>query len=201
MKIKYILNTKPDSNDINISELSDELTLKQALVELRRQYGFDDNYHGLILNIKDYVWGKYSFKSLIDENDSSYYYGLTLKQLEDEFEISSRVADMHFVQGIGGAVGEYRGIKFFFGSDEKQRHGNGHGHIHCQYGDIVYRIDIVDLVVMDKKAFKNPKLNKIAMDLVKLNQKALIEYWDNLINKGIHSNFNMIYKLEGDFNE
>lgn len=196
MHIKYILNSKTDSNDIHISELSDELTLAQALVELRRQHGFNDNYHGFIPNIKDYVWGKYSFKDLLDENDSSLYLNLTLRQLEDEFEISSRVADIHFKQGIGGAAGEYRGIKFFFGSDEKQRHGKGHGHIHCQYGDITYRIDLEDLVVIDKVTFKNPKMNKIAMDLVRLNQEGLKEYWNNLINKGIHPNFKMVYEIE-----
>ncbi len=175
MKIKYILNSKPDSTDIHISELPDELTLIQALVELRKQYSFDNNYHGLILNINEYVWGKYLFKGLIDENDSSFYLNLPLKQLEDEFEISSRVADIHFKQGIGGAAGEYRGIKFFFGSDEKQRHGKGHGHIHCQYGGITYRIDLENLTVIDKVTFKNPKMNKIAMDIVKLNQKGLKE--------------------------
>ena len=196
MKIKYILNSNPNSKDIHICEFPDGLTLMQALVELRKQYGFDNNYHGLILHIKDYVWGKYSFKDLIDENDDSEYYNLTLKQLEDEFEISTRIADIHFVQGIGGVVGKYKGIRFFFGSDEKQRHGKGHGHIHCQYGNITYRIDIEDLIVMDEVMFKNPKLNKIAMDLVTLNQKGLIEYWNNLINKGIHSNFKMVYKRE-----
>ena len=113
-----------------------------------------------------------------------------LRDLEDQFKLSHHVLEVLVGGGIGGGVGDYHGIHFFFHTNEKDRHNKPH--IHCKYSGEELRIDLNRLTIMDKE-FKNNRINKLAIECVRKNQDSLIKYWNEVVIKGEKVKFKMIF--------
>lgn len=198
MLIKYRLFAKTSTGRIDGEVFEDDFEcsflLKDMYAKIKNTHNIDPLLTGHIKDIKKLLWSEYNFINFNDCNNESLYYDLSLKQLNDEFNISNRIIDIYYIGGLGGMVGSLNGILFFFHTNEKDIHHKPH--IHCKYNEIEYRIDLNTLKCLDKKTFKNPKLNKLAVEAVTINQSGLLKYWDDVIEKGKSSNFKMIYKID-----
>lgn len=175
----------------NISKKFDEkMHLSTLINELKKIHNIPDFYDGVIMDLPEIVWKKYKFEGLTDEYDYFHYIDLSLIQLDSEFNFfNNKIIIKYDTGGIGSIMCRYNGVRIFFHTSEKDVHNIPH--IHCKYNGIEYRINLNTLEPIDKKLFKNPKLNKKVMKLIEKNQVELIQYWDDVIVNGIQSNFKM----------
>lgn len=165
------------------------LTLKQVLVEIYHEYGEDEeekksvglSEHQILIYDPNLFDISYSFKDLDFEPDVYEYENYKLKDLEKQFSISKKNFILYIDPGIGGDVGRCRGIHFFFHTNEKDIHYKPH--IHCKCGGEEFRIDLLNLKLLDKP-FKNKKRTKLAIDLVRINQSEFIKYWNEVVVNG-----------------
>ena len=172
------------------------ITLKKALKvlyneleidSLKRQKLLSKNANFFIIN-NDFFSLEFGFTMFEPEDfDASNCF---LSDLENQFNISHHVLEVLVGGGIGGGVGDYHGIHFFFHTNEKDLHHNPH--IHCKYSGEEIRIDLNKLMIMDK-CFKNNRINKLALICVKKNQEQLIRYWNDVVIKGEKIKFKMIF--------
>lgn len=165
-----------------------DVSFRDALKVIYQKYSLDENKDNYLEKDILHIYNRthnlfdleYDFKDLIIEEDKVCYGDVELKKLENQFSISKHVIDLMLDPGIGGSVGEYRGIHFYFHTDEKDIHHKPH--IHCKCSGEEMRIDLINLSIIDRP-FKNNKRNKIALDCIKENQQELIKYWNrNVIN-------------------
>lgn len=130
----------------------------------------------------------YHFVGLTPEPEVFDYYHIPIGKLEEQFYISKAVFEVVLDLEIGGTVGEYRGINFFFHTNEKDIHHIPH--IHCKYSGEEFRVNLITLDILDK-AFKNNKYTKIAIDVIKTNRLELLRYWEKVVLKGESVKFKM----------
>ena len=170
----------------------DTLKLSDVLRPLCRTYGIDNvgKYNIIILNMNKLFWQRYFSDNIISnlEYTMSDYENLTLKQLEEQFSMSTLEIPICLNYNCAGrSVGYSNGILFYFHSKEKDLHHVPH--IHCKYSGIETRVNIVDLTIMDKP-FKKNKMD-YALNIIKENQKDLLLYWEKVVVKGESLKFNL----------
>ena len=169
--------------DTKFNELVDGL-VKKYIIPTKENLGFPYYY---ILNLYKELWGEY-----IDMDSGFYYDGnadinprslkLELWKLNDQFDLSNKVFELSICgPGIGGEVGNFHGIKFYFHMNEKDIHHKPH--IHCSSSGEEIRVDLNDIAIMDKP-FKNKAKTKKALELISLNKNGLIKYWNEVIIGG-----------------
>lgn len=183
------------SNDIIKYHISDNTIVKDLLIFLFNKYNYyndpitDNNLIGTFSFInKEYGEQKailnYNLKSFL--NNFNYDYQNVLMKL-------------YLAYGIGGSFDFEEIAKISINSSEPN-HGNPHVHIY-RIGKIypTYRIDLNTFTQLkgDKKDWKdefNNKERKKIIDMLKLNQKSLIDFY-NRCKKGeyIKENYTLIY--------
>lgn len=132
----------------------------------------------------------YKFVDIKLEPSIYNYMNIPIKFLEEQFTITKNIFEIWLDSGVGGDVGRCRGIHFFFHTNEKDLHHVPH--IHCKCGEEEFRVNLNNLKIMDKE-FKNRKRTKIALEIIKKNQKELIKYWNNVVVKGEMIKFKMYF--------
>ena len=130
----------------------------------------------------------YKFKGLEPEPSIYKYENIKLKDLEFQFSITKRTFEIWIDPCIGDDVGRCRGIHFLFHTNEKDIHHRPH--IHCKCGSEEFRVDLKSLKIIDKE-FKSKTKTKKALKMIKINQKDLIRYWDNVVINGEKIKFKM----------
>jgi len=160
---------------------------------------FDKNneiHRPTIMGLNCLLWSKY-FKNvnyegnLVDERTSIEYFKYKIGDLCKQFEIAKQEIVILINPPIGGVVGRKNGIHYFFHTNESDLHHKPH--IHVKSGDIIFRIGLEDLKILDSKTFKNPKKTKMAVEMVRINQKGLINYWNKVVVNGETIKFKMYF--------
>jgi len=173
---------------------NENLTMKEVLNDIALKKCKDHKEHGiLIINFRDMLW-KYYFKNeaqLVDERNVCIYYNYKLKDLSEQFHFENNRLEVWIDPGIGGYVGKNVGIHYFFHTNEKDIHHTPH--IHVKNGNIEFRVDLYNLKIMDKKTFKSKSKTKMAIEMIKLNQNDLINYWHKVVIKGESIKFKMYF--------
>lgn len=185
-KDKIIENVK----DIDIEYHSRE-TLNDIFSRIMiRIYG-DDNHFVYFEDLSNLLWRNYFPKlyRFYDERLEEKYYIYSVKKLKDQFDFGKKRYKIMIDPPIGGDVGYNRGIHFFFHMDEKDIHHEPH--IHVKHGEIEFRVNLITLMPMDKKTFKNPKMTKKALKAIELNKDNLINYWNKVVINGECVKFKM----------
>ena len=140
-------------------------------------------------NLKTNTWEKILGEQLASycAGDDYHYKWLNYKlsDIEATFKLFDQVINIVIDgPGIGGLIGEDEGIKFIIKNNEKDRH-EFEPHVHCKYSGEEMRIRIDTLQIMkDDKEFKNKRKTKIALEWVKENQQALLNYYNSFAIKG-----------------
>ena len=153
-------------------------------------------YSCYILGLDSVLWSDYfSFSNGFYPEKTYYLNPLLLKielwKLNKQFNLSNKTFELSICgPGVGGEVGNCVGIKFFFHTNEKDIHNKPH--IHCKYSGEEIRIDLETLTIMDKP-FKNKAKNKKVLEVIKLNQEGLINYWNKVVVNGEYMKFKMTY--------
>ena len=185
---------KQEHKNYNVEEeFSENITFKEMLEIIYNKYSLikePNGFHYFINNLNEAIWGNIFDKEIYSNiyYITIDYYDLTLKQLEQQFEISKSIFDIWLdPDGIGDTVGEFEGIKFYFHMNETDRHHEPH--IHCKYAGQETRINLKTLEIMDEP-FKKSKMDK-ALELIKRNQIRLIKYWDDKVVNGESIKFQM----------
>ena len=93
---------------------------------------------------------------------------------------------IHYLEGIGGVLGEREGVKFFFHTREKDLPNIPH--IHCEYSGEEFRVNLYTLEIMDK-SFKSGKKTKLAIGVVSKNRDEFIRIWNLAVVKGLPFEF------------
>lgn len=154
-----------------------------------------------IKDLKKLTWGKFiNDERLLDEvfggNDEDFSnLNYSLKDIQSAFKLfDNKLTIIAQELGIGGIVGNVKGIKFYINNNEKDRH-EFEPHVHCKFGKEETRIRIDTLEVMKKdRPFKNSKKMKIAINCIKKYQKGLLDYYNLFAIKG-DNNIRLEYKL------
>ena len=190
--LEYKVNERFDGN-IRFDELIRYLTMKYIVPTAKNL----NNPYCYSINFYDVLWEEYfdnkSGFTYIYSIDNNYPESLKLElwQLDKQFNLSNKTFELMICgPGIGGGVGEYNGIRFYFHTREKDIHHVPH--IHCSYSGQEFRVNLETLSIMDKP-FNNKSKTKKALKLIKLNQTALIKYWNKVVLSGEYLKFEMIY--------
>lgn len=183
---------KPYSVKYNyVNNFDEKKTLKQIIDSLSKKVSIGQFNYFVLENINYLLWGKYFDESIIFdiEIDEDKILNTPIRDLENQFEISRMPICFHVNPvGMGGNVGNYEGIEFFFHTNEKDIHHQPH--IHCKYSEEEFRVDLNDLYIIDKP-FKNKSKNKIVLKKIKENQKELLNYWNEVVVNGENIKFRM----------
>ncbi len=189
--IRVIYNQyKDNETDINydIKEFIDsDLTLKESIDYVFNLYGIKlskEQEKHKYTNFPEFIFG--CFKSISFEYNEENVMNTKICILEDYFKISNQKLLLHYVEGIGEALGEKEGVKFFFHTREKDLHNTPH--IHCWYSGEEFRVNLYTLKIMDN-TFKSRKKTKIAMDVVAKNKDEFIRIWKLSVVKGLPFEF------------
>lgn len=189
-QIKVYKDNKDDYVVYEISkEYKESLTLNDIKKDLYEYYSrkHDDN---ICIGIarRDLFDIKYKFEDLYLDDSMYDYEDIPIGQLEEQFGISSIVFEAWLDNAVGGTVGEYRGIVFFFHTNEKDLHHIPH--IHCKQGDEEFRVNLITLEEIDR-GFKNKKQMKRTLECLSLNQEQLLNYWNEVVLNGETLKFKM----------
>lgn len=145
-----------------------------------------------IMNFYEITWNQFFHKTnLCDERLECEYYDYKIGDMCEQFNLENKIIELAINPPIGGAVGENRGIHYFFHTNEKDLHHVPH--IHVKSGSVEFRVNLETLEIMDKKTFKNNKKNKLAVDMIRENQQGLINYWNKVVVKGESIKFRMFF--------
>lgn len=189
-KIKEIVNYHRNSYD-------DKIKLQEILNDLIDIYDKSSSTHSaLIYDFETILWGKYFTNMnkegcLLDERITENYYEYSIGSLCSQFDIENKELEVWINPPIGGYVGRNRGIHFFFHTNEKDIHHTPH--IHIKSGEIEFRVNLETLQVLDKKTFKSKAKTKLALQMIRLNQKELINYWNAVVINGETIKFKMYF--------
>ena len=186
---EYILENKKYSIT---REYREDVTFKEILLRLYDEYGIDNkNVPNIYISeLNKLMWHKYFDDEICNYIDYELvdYWNHTIGELEEQFGFSNKTIDLALnLEGIGACVGEIEGITFEFHTNERDIHHNAH--IHCTYSGVTTRVEIETLKILDKP-FKKSKMN-IALDTIKKNQKALLNYWNKVVINGESMKFKM----------
>lgn len=203
IKLKFkIIMYKYDSKGFIVKKrkyknlYAEDLKLNDVLDEILIKFNEDtelQHHSAVIIDIQDILWGKYfkinSEQAFADERIREDYYEYKLIDLCKQFKFDSKRIEVSINPPIGGYVGANRGIHYFFHTNEKDIHHIPH--IHVKYGNVEFRVNLITLEILDKKTFKNPKKTAIALKMIELNQKELINYWNKVVVNGESIKFKM----------
>lgn len=194
-KVKIIFRIKfrgllPDDIEIftqyYIGTFNENYTLFEALQEacLSFGYNFENSEYPVNYVIDSNLFEfEYKLKQLQYENNGNLFDNIKLIDLNKQFNLSNKIIKASCIfGGIGGGVGRFRGIHFYFHTNEKDLHHIPH--IHCRYNDIEFRVKLTDLKIIDNVKIRNKKIISTAIKYIKINQSALLRYWDNVIING-----------------
>lgn len=170
-------------DSIKLGEIIDDICINKIHISTSK--------NNVIIETNELLWDKYfkNLYSLIDERKTSEYLKYKICDLCNQFDIQNKIINISINPPMGGYVGRNKGIHYFFHTNEKDLHHIPH--IHVKSGKITFRVDLKSLKIMDKTIFKNPKKNKLALKMIKLNQKELIDYWNKVVIKGEKIKFKM----------
>ena len=135
-------------------------------------------------NLPDFIFGCFNLISF--DYDEDEVMNTKIGVLEEYFKISERTLSLHYLQGIGGTLGESEGIRYFFHTREKDLHNIPH--IHCEYSGEEFRVNLYTLEIMDD-SFKSRKKTKLAMDVITKNKDEFIRIWNLAVVKGLPFEF------------
>ena len=135
-------------------------------------------------NLPEFIFGCFNLISF-DYNENEVM-NTKIGVLEEYFKISERTLSLHYLQGIGGTLGESEGIRYFFHTREKDLHNIPH--IHCEYSGEEFRVNLYTLEIM-YDSFKSRKKTKLAMDVVTKNKDEFIRIWNLAVVKGLPFEF------------
>lgn len=185
-----------------IIEVNADKSFYHLIMELTNQYMIkakDNIEHptSYIFNMKELLWDEYFNKELVNNYlmvDKEYHYtylDLPIGGLDEQFHICNKIIKLSICcSGLGLAVGKRYGIKFYFHTNEKDRHHRPH--IHCCSGSKEFRIDLEKLQLLDDP-FKSKQKTKVALKLVSKNQKELLAYWNKVVINGETLKFEINY--------
>ena len=191
--VSFDINNEFIINNI-IKDYEKDIALNDILTDLYRRYSTMPIQDTNCYEICEPNLFKINYNFLNLEPDSSIYNYLEIpiELLENQFGISKKVIEIHLDEpGIGGTVGNAKGVHFYFHTNEKDIHHRPH--IHCRYESEEFRVDLTTLEVLDT-TFKNRVKTKLALQNIKLNQKELIKYWENVVVNGESIKFQMHLK-------
>jgi hypothetical protein len=162
-------------------EFDDNMTLYDAEVDAIESTKVRDDYAITEDNCVEITWGNF-FSNLIHEDMEITIPSEKLIDLENQFNISKETIIIYNnFPGKGAEMGRSNGIKFFFHYDEADIH-QGTPHIHAKYSGDEIRINLNTLKVMDKPyGFKTPSKTDYALEMIKTNQKELLNYWNKVV--------------------
>ena len=135
-------------------------------------------------NLPEFIFGCFNLISF-DYNENEVM-NTKIGVLEEYFKISERTLSLHYLQGIGGTLGESEGIRYFFHTRERDLHNIPH--IHCEYSGEEFRVNLYTLEIM-YDSFKSRKKTKLAMDVVTKNKDEFIRIWNLAVVKGLPFEF------------
>lgn len=192
IKLRFIIkaykNDKYKKNKLN--KLYDgTLTLDDILKDIYERYSQNklSQEELKLLGPQAYIYGgnlfekNYIFKGLELETESYEYHNISISDLETQFNITKKQFEIWLDSCIGDCVAICRGIHLFFHTNERDIHHQPH--IHCKYGSEEFRVDLINIRILDKP-FKSKSKTKKAMGIIKINQQELIKYWNNVVVKG-----------------
>lgn len=168
-------------------EYHEQMTFKEVLDRLYDEYKIGKNFSEIKYdswNLNEVLWGDMFSKYICNSMDYSLedYFPLSLLELDNQFNISNKTFDLWInVDGIGEVLGEKEGVRFLFHLDEKDVH-SGTPHIHVEYAEQSTRVNLNTLEIMNEP-LKKSKM-KFALDVIKKNQKDLLDYWNTKVIKG-----------------
>ena len=181
---------KDNETEINydIKEYIDtNMTLKETIYYVFCLYDiklYKEQENHKYSNLPEFIFG--IFNSISFDYNEDEVMNTKINVLEEFFKISERILSLHFVDGIGGTLGEREGIKFILHTREKDLHNIPH--IHCEYSGEEFRVNLYTLEIIDK-SFKSRKKTKLATDVVSKNKDEFIRIWNLAVVKGLPFEF------------
>lgn len=179
------------------SYFDDNIKLIDILNKLNEKFNKNNkNPRMIILGLNSILWSEYFNmfdikRGLLDERIIMDYYGYKIGELCNQFNIENRELEVLLDPPFGGDVGRHRGIHYFFHTSEKDIHHRPH--IHIKSGGVEFRVALDNIEVLDKKVFKNPQKNKLAINMIKKNQLELLNYWNKVVINGENIPFKMYF--------
>lgn len=167
--------------------INTDMTLKESIDYIFNLYNIKlskEQKKHKYSNLTEYIFG--CFKSILFDYNEDDVMNTKIGALEEYFKISERILSLHYVDGIGGTLGESEGIRYFFHTREKDLHNIPH--IHCEYSGEEFRVNLYTLEIMDN-SFKSKKKTKLAIDVVSKNKDEFIRIWDLAVVKGLPFKF------------
>lgn len=174
------------------------------IIKYINEYYCDKGMESYITNIESFL-----FSNLLDTNSINYLdipifnksgkftdiFNITIKDLLSLDAFSDNYLEITYncSIGIGGVVGIFDGIKYYFHNNEKNIHSSL-PHVHCKYGEEEIRINLLNFDVLDNKEFKSPSKTRKARKYVIDNQVELLDIWENVIDKD-----NVLNKKIGEY--
>ena len=162
-------------------------TLKESIDYIFNLYGiklFKEQEKHKYSNLPEFIFG--CFESISFDYNEDEVMNTKIEVLEEYFKIFERILSLHYLQGIGGTLGESEGIRYFFYTREKALHNIPH--VHCWYSGEEFRVNLYTLEIMDA-SFKSRKKTKLAMDIVTKNKEEFIRIWNLAVVKGLPFEF------------
>lgn len=189
--ITVIYNQYKDNEtgvNYNIKEfINTDMTLKESIDYIFNLYNIKlskEQKKHKYSNLTEYIFG--CFKSISFDYNEDEVMNTKIGVLEEYFKISERILSLHYIDGIGGTLGESEGIRYFFHTREKDLHNIPH--IHCEYSGEEFRVNLYTLEIMDN-SFKSRKKTKLAIDVVSKNKDEFIRIWNLAVVKGLPFEF------------
>ena len=189
--ITVIYNQYKDNEtgvNYNIKEfINTDMTLKESIDYIFNLYNIKlskEQKKHKYSNLTEYIFG--CFKSISFDYNEDEVMNTKIGVLEEYFKISERILSLHYIDGIGGTLGESEGIRYFFHTREKDLHNIPH--IHCEYSGEEFSVNLYTLEIMDN-SFKSRKKTKLAIDVVSKNKDEFIRIWNLAVVKGLPFEF------------
>ena len=189
--IRVIYNQyKDNETDVNYDikeNIDSNMTLKESINYIFNLYSiklYKEQEKHKYSNLPEFIFG--CLNSISFDYNEDEVMNTKIGVLEEYFKISERTLSLHYIDGIGGTLGESEGIRYFFHTREKDLHNIPH--IHCEYSGEEFRVNLYTLEIMDD-SFKSRKKTKLAMDVVTKNKDEFIRIWNLAVVKGLPFEF------------
>ena len=189
--IRVIYNQyKDNETDVNYDikeNIDSNMTLKESINYIFNLYSiklYKEQEKHKYSNLPEFIFG--CLNSISFDYNEDEVMNTKIGVLEEYFKISERTLSLHYIDGIGGTLGESEGIRYFFHTREKDLHNIPH--IHCEYSGEEFRVNLYTLEIMDD-SFKSRKKTKLAMDVVIKNKDEFIRIWNLAVVKGLPFEF------------
>ena len=180
-------NNETDVNYDIKENIDSNMTLKESINYIFNLYSiklYKEQEKHKYSNLPEFIFG--CLNSISFDYNEDDVMNTKIGVLEEYFKISERTLSLHYLQGIGGTLGESEGIRYFFHTREKDLHNIPH--IHCEYSGEEFRVNLYTLEIM-YDSFKSRKKTKLAMDVVTKNKDEFIRIWNLAVVKGLPFEF------------